>query len=82
MSEAIEILRKQHRTIAALTFGQVPQVRTIFGRQIMLYQRTSPLFMLPYQESDSLQVLDTMSAHFGEPWGLLDMDPMDTSLLP
>jgi hypothetical protein len=64
--QSLESLQKQLRKIAAGTHGQVPEVRTVFGRQISMLRNASQIFMLPYSESEPLQNYDPTDPNFGQ----------------
>lgn len=69
--QAQEALQKQLRKIAAATHGQVSEVRTFQGRQLMFLQQNSQLLLLPYIESDNLQ------NSVGTPFFMVNIDPVN-----
>lgn len=75
--QAQEALQKLLRKIATGAFGQVPEVRTIQGRQLMFLSNAPAIFALPYTESDDLQETDLASPNFGEYFFMVDFDAVD-----
>lgn len=79
--QAQEALQKILQRIAAGTHGQVPEVRTIMGRQLLFLRQHTELFALPYLQSENIQDLTEGSPTFGEDFFMVDVDLVDGSAL-
>lgn len=77
--QALETLQNAVKKLAAGVAGQSPNVRTFQGRQLMLFHKTTPMFMLPQTKSDPIQDLDPLSASYGLPYFMVDIDPLNST---
>lgn len=75
--QAQEALQKILRRIASGTHGQVPEVRTFMGRQLLFLRQNTELFALPYVQSEDLQDLEPGSPDFGSDFFIIDIDDID-----
>lgn len=77
--QQIDTIRKVLQGIAAQSHGQVPQVRTVQGRQMYFLNQQQGLLLLPHLPADgeALQVLDPEDADFGKSYFLYGISPVD-----
>lgn len=75
--QAIEVIQKQLRRIAAETNGQQENVRTFMGRQLLFFHKNAQLPLLPYIKSDDIQIQDATSPNFGKFYSMVDIDTVD-----
>jgi hypothetical protein len=77
MSLESEAIQKQIKKLAAGTFGQVPEVRSFMGRQLMFLNNSSQLFILPAAPAITVQVNDPASPINGMDLFVVDLDQID-----
>lgn len=85
MSQTLDSLKKQLEKIAAGTHGQLPNVRTFQGRQLLTLQHQQYFHLLPHvlhpANRQSLQVTDLTSTNYGMFYGMVDLDGVDNGSL-
>lgn len=77
--QAQENLAKQLKKIAARTHGQVPEVRTVYGKQLLMMKNTSAMLKLPSIIGTPAQDQDPASSTFGQWFSMVDLSEVDGS---
>lgn len=77
----VENLQKQLAKIAAAATGQVSNVRTIAGRQLLFLNQNQGIMLLPQLEIPDdegiTQVMDATSPNYGKSYTMVDLDKVD-----
>lgn len=75
--EQLDRTNKLLKSLSAGTSGQVHNVRTIMGRQLLFHNSPTKLHLLPSIESTPLQNIDPESEDFGNFIFMVGVDSVD-----